>query len=397
MHPAVDILRTKSSALAGKKVVLGATGSIGCVKLVEIIHELVRHGAEVYPVMTQAACKIISPDALHYASGHMPVVEITGGVEHVELVGSRAGRADLLIIAPCTANTISKIAHGIDDTPVTTFASTAIGSGIPVMIVPAMHESMYRHPGIEENIERLRRWGVEVVDPLLEEGKAKMASVETIITRVMRRIGAPPRLDGLSGVVVTGPTSEMIDGFRTISNLSTGETGLAIARWTYCSGADVELWSSVGSFPFIKTKSFSTVEDLIALVTGMERVDFAVMVSAVSDFRPVTREGKIPSEHSLTLKLEPTPKVIEMMRDKASFLVAFKAVVGGGVEGAEREGRSLLDTADLVVANDVRDVRRGETTCVLVWPSGSEVYSGTKEGLARKIIGEISSHIGSGE
>lgn len=148
-----------SSSLDGKTIVLGITGSIAAVRCVELARELMRHGASVHAVMTKEAQKIIHPEAMRYATGNPVITEITGGVEHVEFCGM-GGKAHLLLVAPCTANTIGKIAHGIDDTPVTTFATTAFGSDIPIMIVPAMHESMYNHPIVIENTGKLTELGV---------------------------------------------------------------------------------------------------------------------------------------------------------------------------------------------------------------------------------------------
>ena len=139
MHPADEIRGSKSNKLAKKKIVLGVTGSIAAVETVKLARELIRNGAEVFPVMTKSATKIIHPDALWFATGNKPIVELSGATEHVSFCGRVKYPADLLLISPCTANTISKIAHGIDDTTVTTFASTAIGSSVPIMIVPAMH------------------------------------------------------------------------------------------------------------------------------------------------------------------------------------------------------------------------------------------------------------------
>ena len=141
--------------------------------------------------MSHAATGIIHPDALTYASGRETIARLSGHVEHITWCGE-GGSADLLLIAPCTANTLGKIACGIDDTPVTTFATTALGSKKPVIIVPAMHQSMYLHPAVTENISKLKQWGVQVIDPRIEEGKAKMAGIDEIILRCERAIlGAP--------------------------------------------------------------------------------------------------------------------------------------------------------------------------------------------------------------
>ena len=179
-HPTLWIEGQKSSSLAGKTIVLGVTGSIAAVRTVELARELIRNGAQVHAVMTDAAMQILHPDALHYATGN-PVITVLGGrVEHVEFCGLQ-GRADLLLIAPATANTIGKIAYGIDDTAVTSFATTALGSGMPLMVVPAMHESMYRHPAVSENLVKLKTWGVSVIDPRLEEGIAKIAANDEVL------------------------------------------------------------------------------------------------------------------------------------------------------------------------------------------------------------------------
>ena len=153
---------------------LAVTGSIAAVETIRLAHELRRRGASVQAVLSGAASRIVCPDALTYATGRPAITAITGLVEHVLWCGED-GQADLLLVAPCTANTVGKIACGIDDTPVTTFATTALGSGIPVVVVPAMHETMYRHKAVAENLERLGALGVTVVPPRIEEGRAKIA------------------------------------------------------------------------------------------------------------------------------------------------------------------------------------------------------------------------------
>jgi len=144
-HPSKDIIGTKGDELKGRRIVLCVTGSVAAVKSPEIARELMRHGAEVYSVMTEMAQKIIHPNLMEWATGNPVVTALSGKVEHVALAGDRKWKADLVLVAPATANTISKIACGIDDTPVTSVVSAAFGSNIPIIIVPAMHESMYRH------------------------------------------------------------------------------------------------------------------------------------------------------------------------------------------------------------------------------------------------------------
>ena len=145
----------KSASLSGNTIVLAVTGSIGAVRVIELARELIRSVAEVYGVMSAAEQHIIHSDAFHYATGHEVITDLAGEVENVKFCGAD-GCADLLLIAPGTANTIGKMACGVDDTPVTTFATTAIGSGIPVIVVPAMHNSMYEHPAVMENVDKLK-------------------------------------------------------------------------------------------------------------------------------------------------------------------------------------------------------------------------------------------------
>jgi phosphopantothenoylcysteine decarboxylase/phosphopantothenate--cysteine ligase len=183
------ILGTKSEKLKGKKIVLAVTGSIAAIETPKIVRELMRHGADVTAVMSKDAQNIIHPWALECVIGKKTITEIGGSCEHVQYCGDWEGKADLLLICPATANTISKIACGIDDTPVTTFATTALGSGIKcsqmrIMIAPAMHSSMIRNPFVMQNLDKLEKEGVIVVDPKDEEGKSKldyMAVVEKVL------------------------------------------------------------------------------------------------------------------------------------------------------------------------------------------------------------------------
>ena len=211
-----DIFGTESETLSGKRIVVGVTGSIAAVRVVDLIRDLIRRGAQVHCVMSSAAAQILHPYALEYASGHTVIREITGRVEHVEFCGV-GGKADLLLVAPATANTIGKMAQGIDDTPVTTFATTAIGSGKPVMVVPAMHEAMYRHPAVLRNLDALRALGVAVIDPRMEEGKAKIADSAHVVFEVERMLG-PRDLLGKKILITSGSNAEAIDPIRILTN-----------------------------------------------------------------------------------------------------------------------------------------------------------------------------------
>lgn len=236
------ITGTKSKQLADKKIVLCVTGSVAAIRSPDIARELMRHGAEVYAVMTPMAQKIIHPYTMEWATGNPVVTELTGQIEHVTLAGDTPERADLILIAPCTANTIGKVATGIDDTPVTTVLTTGIGAQIPVIIAPAMHHSMYEHSVVKENIRKLQSMGIDVMMPRVEEDKAKIPETEQIVQRVINRLVRAKDLQTKKILVTAGPTREYIDAFRYISNPSSGKMGVAIAEEAANRGAEVDLF-----------------------------------------------------------------------------------------------------------------------------------------------------------
>jgi phosphopantothenoylcysteine decarboxylase/phosphopantothenate--cysteine ligase len=305
-------------------------------------------------------------------------------------------RADLMLIAPCTSNTISKMACGIDDTPVTTFAATAIGTGIPVMVAPAMHESMYDHQGVKDNIRRLEALGVQFVAPRLEENKAKMATVDEIVLAVLRRLGRGD-MRGKRVLVIAGATRERIDDVRCITNFSTGKTGieLAVAAWT--RGAEVELW--YGASPevppaFIPCKRFDNLETLNALVSEATLVfDTIIVPAAISDYTVERAPGKLGSERPMTLELRPAPKVLRSLRRRLKgLLVGFKAESGKSPDELEKRAREMMDSsdADMAVGNDMADVSE-ENTRVLIIPRKGMVrtYAGGKTEAADAILDEV--------
>jgi len=166
------------------KIILAVCGSIAAIETPKIIRELNRRGVDVVCVMSEAAQKIIHPDVLQWASGNEVITRLTGDIEHVRLAGLK-GEAKLLLICPCTSNTISKMAYGIGDNPLTTVAATALGSNTPVVIAPAMHYGMYVNPFVKENIDRLKQRGVHLIEPEISEDKAKLADKQKIVDRII--------------------------------------------------------------------------------------------------------------------------------------------------------------------------------------------------------------------
>ncbi|WP_214021204.1 bifunctional phosphopantothenoylcysteine decarboxylase/phosphopantothenate--cysteine ligase CoaBC [Methanoculleus sp.] len=368
--------------LSGKTVVLAVTGSIAAVETVKLAHALRRRGATVQAVMTQAAAGIVHPDALTYATGRPAITRITGLVEHVLYCGE-GGEADLLLVAPCTANTIGKIASGIDDTPATTFATTALGRGMPVVVVPAMHESMYRHPGVAENLRRLRSWGIDVVDPKIEEGKAKIADTDTIVLHAERAVSGRP-LAGKRVLITSGACTEPLDDVRVLTTRSTGRMGRALALEAFRLGADVTVVHA-GSFPCVKNVPITTAGEMRSAVLSVcrdEGVDIYVSAAAISDYAPERREGKIPSGSSLTVRLDPLPKVIdEVMAACRPVTVAFKL----GWDEEERARAMLKAGARMVVVNAPSAMGAAEGAFRIMTGSGTQDVAGSKEEVARAI------------
>jgi phosphopantothenoylcysteine decarboxylase/phosphopantothenate--cysteine ligase len=378
--------------LAGANVVLGVTGSIAAVKVVELAHELRRHGASVRGVMTESARTIVHPWSLEYATGHEPITEITGAIEHVDLLGREAW-ADVFLVAPATANTVGKMAAAIDDTPVTTCATTALGADVPVVVAPAMHEPMYDHPGVVQSLERLSAWGVEFVDPRIEEGKAKIATEEAIVTGTARAV-TPRTLAGEHVVVTSGATTESIDPIRTLSNRSSGKTGRAVARACHVRGADVTLVHDGPDVHYADVRRVETAAEMHeAVSTAVEDADALVSAAAVSDFTVETAAEKIRSGEPVTLELQPAPKLIDDVRaaNPALPIVGFKAETSGDDEAMVEQARELASRVDLsfVVANDASVMGADETRALLVREDDTEEFVGTKLGLGERVADEL--------
>lgn len=380
--------------LKGRTIVLGITGSIAAVECFELSRELMRHGARVIPVLTQEAQKLVTPCAMTFATGEEAITELDGWVQHVTLMGDTLSRADLLLIAPSTANTISKIACGIDDTTVTTMATVALGSGVPILIAPAMHGAMFHNPMVAENMEKLKRAGVIFVGPRLEGKKAKIATLDEIVHATIRQLAAGT-LKGKKVLIVGGSSAEHMDDMRIITNRGTGETAVELALAAYHQGADVELWMGRCSVPlpsFINNRRFEAVADLEGMIRDVKH-DLVLVPAALSDFTLDHKGGKLPSEAKVTtLQLKSVPKMLPLIRKKCDKVIGFKAESEVMIEELVAEARASLKRNGLkaVVANDLKDVKTGSTMVVFVKPKGQVVMEGSKSLVAQKIIEEIS-------
>ena len=397
-----SIKGSKSNKLLGKSIVLGITGSIAAVESVKLARELMRNGAEVYAVMTSDAKKILHPYALEFATGNPVVDEITGKIEHVSYAGDHDRKCDLILIAPSTANTISKIAYGIDDTPVTTVVSTGFGK-IPIIIVPAMHSSMYKNPIILENIDKLKNHGVLFLTPKFEENKAKLPDIDEIVQAVIKKLYVKDFV-GKKVLVTAGPTIEKIDDVRFITNNSSGLMGIKLAEEFDMRGAEVTLVLGHTKLEsYVKTISVESFDEMHDAVMSNTDADIAVFTAATSDFhveKPCS--GKISSDSSTTINLIPNKKIVqEYSSNSKAFVVGFKAEYGVPEDELLRRAYDRLSSSNmnLIVANDVGKEKRGfqsETNEVFIIDKTKKVYHlplENKEKISEKIVDIIKKYI----
>ena len=391
MHPAEEIYCEKSNKLKGRTIVMGITGSVAAVECFSAIRELIRHGANVIPVLTEGACDFVTPLSMEYASGNVPVTELTGATEHVSLMGSDA---DVLLIYPATANTISKIANGIDDTPVTSMATVALGSGLPIAIAPAMHDAMFKNPAVQRNVEQLRSWGVTFIGPKTVGPRAKVASKEEVIASVFRLLSK----DDLAGkriLVIGGRSEEPIDSMRIVTNRSTGLMAVRIADRAMERGADVELWMGGCSVPipdYMNVRRFDSVSDLITKIDSIDR-DIVIVPAALSDFAPAERvQGKISSREGFDLELRPVPKVLPLLCKRCKYVIGFKAESGLSEDELVKRARSRMDEYGLyaIVANDIDSAGRTSSSAIIITSDGQSNISGPKDNIADSILDQCS-------
>jgi len=305
----------------------------------------------------------------------------------------------LILIVPATANTIGKIAHGIDDTPVTTFATTAIGSNIPVIIVPAMHESMYNHPGVTDNIRKLKSWGIRFIDPHLEEGVAKIASNDVIVLNVERALGKG-ELAGKRILITGGATAEPIDPIRILTNRASGKTGIELAIEAYRRGADVTLVhrNRLG-IPDINEIFAGTAGQMTdAVLTELEKgYDALISAAAISDYTLDAAKDKIKSGEGLSLTLRPTRKLIKEARagHPGLAIVGFKAETGVTPDELLKRATDTLheSSLDLIVANDVSEggmgTDRNEVYIICAGKPETLHISGTKRLIASALLDKV--------
>ncbi len=355
MHPSKAIVGEISRELQGKTVVLGVTGSVSLYKSIDYARALMRRGARVKVVMSRDAERLVSKELFSWATGEEAVTELTWRLEHVEL----AEEGDAFVIAPATANTISKIAGGIADTPVTATALNFLGMRKPVIVVPAMHRPMYE--ALKEQLERLRSMGVEVVQPKMVRDLAHYPDLDYLTDFTTSYILRGKDLAGMRVLVTAGPTREYLDPVRFVSNPSSGTMGVAIANEASFRGADVVLVHGplcTSHKPYVRTVRVETTAEMADAVEREVNSGYNVVIlaGAPADYRFKTvANTKLDSATQIPMaEFERTEKVSSRAKKPGVFLVGFAAETAKDdnelIEKAKRKKEK--HGFDMVVANN---------------------------------------------
>lgn len=391
--------------IAGKKIVLGITGSIAAYKACLIIRGLIKRGAEVQVVITPAGKEFITPVTLS-ALTHKPVIS--------EFFSQRDGSwhshvdlglwADAMLIAPCTASTLGKMAHGIADNMLIT---TYLSMKAPVFIAPAMDLDMYSHPATQENLRTLIGYGNHVIEPGCGflasglEGKGRMEEPENIIQALEDFFQAQQDLRGKKILITAGPTYEKIDPVRFIGNYSSGKMGFALAEECAKRGAEVTLIAgpvALSCSSGIHRVNVESCQEMYnASIEAFPLQDAAILCAAVADFKPaMTADRKIKrGEDGLRLQLEPTQDIaasLGKMKQERQRLVAFALETDH--EESNAESKLKKKNADFVVLNSTRNkgttFRTDDNQIIIVSPQGKKEYGKKpKSEVARDIVNEL--------
>lgn len=337
------------------EIVLCVTGSVAAIEAVKLARELRRHEVNVKCFMSDAACEIINPHAMEFATGQEVTLKLTGKIEHVKYA-----QADLILVAPATANTISKFTYKISDNPISTLLITAFGYKTPIIFVPSMHYSMYQ--SILENIQKLENENITFIKPKQEENKAKFPDINDIVLYVLREI-SDKSLKGKNVLISAGAAYEEIDPVRGITNKSSGKTGVELAREAFIRGGNVTMLCGRMETPapnvFTKITVKSTEEMREKLEKLLPNNDIYISTAALSDFLPVKNSEKISSDNKdeLILKLKLAPKLINSVKkiNPDILLIGFKVEYDFSTDELIMSARKRMDEskADIMVANDV--------------------------------------------
>lgn len=351
--------------LKNKTVLLGVTGGIAAYKSASLASMLVKSGAEVRVIMTRNAANFITPITFESLTGHKCIIDTFDRnfefkVEHVAL----AQKADVIMVAPATANVIAKLAHGLADDMLTT---TILASKAPKIIAPAMNTGMYENPVTQDNLSVLKRYGMEVISPANgrlacgDVGAGKMPEPEVLYEHILRCCACEKDMKGLKILVTAGPTQEALDPVRYITNHSSGKMGYSIAKACMLRGADVTLVSGKTSIDpplFVDTIPVLSARDMYEAVTSRsDSMDIIIKAAAVADYRPcnVSSEKVKKKDGGLSIPLERTDDILRFLGDHkkpGQILCGFSMETENILENSRKKLHSK--NLDLIVANNLK-------------------------------------------
>ena len=391
--------------LEGKTVLLGVTGSIAAYKIAYLASALKKQQADVHVLMTRNATNFINPITFESLTGNKCLVDTFDRnfqfqVEHVSI----AKKADVVMIAPASANVIGKLAHGIADDMLTT---TIMACRCKKFISPAMNTNMFENPIVQDNLKTLEHYGYEVIDPAVgylacgDTGAGKMPEPETLLNYILRECACEKDMKGLRVLVTAGPTQEAIDPVRYITNHSSGKMGYAIAKMAMLRGADVTLVSgrtALAPPPFVKVVPVVTARDMYEAVTSVgQEQDIIIKAAAVADYRPasVSDEKIKKKDDDMSIALERTDDILKYLgehKPEGQFLCGFS------METENMIGNSRVKLTrknlDMVAANNVKMAGagfQGDTNVLTLITQDEEVSLPlmSKEDAAGKILDKI--------
>ena len=391
--------------LEGKTVLLGVTGSIAAYKIAYLASMLKKQQADVHVLMTRNATNFINPITFETLTGNKCLVDTFDRnfqfqVEHVSI----AKKADVVMIAPASANVIGKLAHGIADDMLTT---TIMACRCKKFISPAMNTNMFENPIVQDNLKILEHYGYEVIDPAVgylacgDTGAGKMPEPETLLNYILRECACEKDMKGLKVLVTAGPTQEAIDPVRYITNHSSGKMGYAIAKMAMLRGADVTLVcgrTAIAPPPFVKVVPVVTARDMYEAVTSVsQEQDIIIKAAAVADYRPasVSDEKIKKKDDDMSIALERTDDILKYLgehKPDGQFLCGFS------METENMIGNSRVKLTrknlDMVAANNVKMAGagfQGDTNVLTLITQDEEVSLPlmSKEDAAGKILDKI--------
>ncbi len=401
-HPSLDIVSSHGVELSGKRIVLCVAGSVAAYKAIELARLLMRHGADVTCVTSNAATKLIQPDYFKWATGNKVITKLTGELEHIRL--ANYNQSDLVIVYPATANTLGKLANGIDDTPISTILTVGFGSKIPILMCLAMHESMYDNSAVKKNMEFLKN-KIEFLAPQMIEGKAKASEPEDVLEYVLKKFGLRSALKNKKVLMTAGPTIEHIDPVRVITNQSSGKTGVSLASELISAGAKVTFVYGPGEEKPPKGAKIINVLSSKGMHNAVKtelkkKFDIVIMAAAVADYVPTKpSKNKIKSsKNEIKISLKKVPKIIDQIKkyQKNVLLVGFKAETNLTKNQLIKSAQKKLkeSSSDMIIANDIgssRYKKNPQNNQVIIVDSKKIVVSGwmKKQRIAKFIKKQI--------